>query len=782
MLTRTSGWYNADLAALGFLAAVALVVLWPVTLGNKVLLPADLLLRMEPFRAHAREYDFERVQNPILDPIQQHYPWRKFAAQQVRQDQVPLWNPYMSCGAPFLANNQSAPFYLETWLFYIMAPERAFGWAALLYMLLAGGFMYWYLRTIDCRPQAALLGALPFMLSGFAIGWMAFPTLRSVPAWLPLMLVGHEKTVRGHKGPWWVLSALAVGMSFMAGHLHISFFVLFVFTGYIVFRAIWGHNAKRQWTTVFCGSAALFIGTLIGAAQVLPVVELVRMASRPPHSFEYIKKMALVPASFLTGLMPDIFGNPVDYNYWGEFFITKGRAYLENVWYVGVATLLLAIAVLVFRRTRLVWFWLATVAVGVGIAWGTWLYWVGYQLLPAMRMLPGISRAVVMVDVGLAVLAGLGAEAILRALEEAQKERVVRFAVRAAGIMVSVGLIGGIAVWLFTGGLEQALPGIGGYTLLQIGIFVVLAILSAVLIGLTTRYREVAVALLVVVVAVDLGRCAVHFIPMVPRQYLHIETEALRTIRSRHPRPRIMSLSVEGNWLRRMPPNLPMAFGLECVESSDSLLVPWYEEMMKAARAEDGQPTPDLPLWDALGVDHCLTPRELNGRWRLITEYETNVYFNSDHLPCFMSPKRVVAADDYEQAKELVTSPDYDPVAELIMVGQPGGEQGRGQSGLATAWSPNAVTVEVGDGNRWWVLADTYYPGWHAYAGDRELQIVPANYALRGIYVPPGVDTIRFIYYPASFLLGAFLTALSIGALGFVMGYSRRRRECDADI
>jgi len=395
MMDSDKGFYNPDLAALGFLALVALVVLWPVTLGEKVLLPADLLLRMEPFRAHAVEYGFKRVQNPILDPIQQHYPWRQFAAEQFHKDQVPLWNPYMSCGAPFLANDQAAPFYPETWLFYVMAPERAFGWSAFMYMLLAGGFMYWYLRTIDCRPQAALLGALPFMLSGFAVGWMAFLTLRSVPAWLPLMLVGHEKTVRGRRGPWWLLAALAVGMQFLAGHLHISFFVLLVFAGYIAFRAVWGHAEKRSWRGVWCGLAALLVGGLMGAVQVLPVAELMGMASRTAHSFEYIKRFALVPASLLTGLMPDIFGNPVDYNYWGEFAVTIGRAYLENVWYVGVATLLLAAAPFVLWRRRLTWFWLGAVIVGVGMAWGTWLYWMMYQLLPPIRSLPGISRAVI---------------------------------------------------------------------------------------------------------------------------------------------------------------------------------------------------------------------------------------------------------------------------------------------------------------------------------------------------------------------------------------------------
>ncbi|MFO7948526.1 MAG: YfhO family protein, partial [Armatimonadota bacterium] len=722
-----------DLAALGVIVAVALVILWPVTFGDRVLLPADLLLRMEPWRAHAEEYGFERVQNPILDPIQQHYPWRKFAAEQAREDQVPLWNPYMSCGAPFLANNQSAPFYPETWLFYLLPVGAAFGWAAFVYMLLSGGFMYWFLRTIGCRPEAALVGALPFMLSGFAIGWMAYPTLRSVPAWLPLMLLAHEKTVRGARGSWWLLGALAVGMQFLAGHLHISFFVLLVFVGYVIFRAASGADGKRNWRTLLPGGAALAVGTLIGAVQILPVAELVSLAGRSTHSFTHHLGFALAPASFLTGLMPDIFGNPVDYNYWGEHVITVGRAYLENNWYVGVAPIFLAPAALLFSRGRQRWFWLGALVVGVGIAWGTGIYRVFYELIPPLRGLPGINRAIIIVDVALAVMVGLGMEAIVRQIEQSGSLAVEKFARNAGTIILAIGVIGGLVVWFYTGALEQALPGIGGYSLIQIAIFAVLAVLVAGAIGSLGRYRTLAVALLIAVIALDLGRCAVRFIPMVPREYLHIETEALAAMEGAPGTFRMMSLPGEGNWITRMPPNLPMACGLECVESSDSLLVPWYEQMLKCARDEEGYPKPELPLWNALNTEYLLTPREIGGRWEKITAYETNVYENTKVLPRFYSPASVKSVESAEEAKAAVTSADFRPKAELIMVGQPESDQWEYLAGSVREWSPNRLMVDLPQPDRWYVLASTVYPGWRAFSAGGEIPITPANYTLRGL-------------------------------------------------
>ncbi len=801
-MTKTSGWYNADLAALGFLAAVALVVLWPVTLGEKVMLPTDLLLRMEPWHAHASEYGFERVQNPILDAVQQFYPWRRFAAQQVRQDQVPLWNPYSSCGAPFVANNQSAVFYPETSVFYLISPERAFGWATLLYLLLAGGFMYWYLRTVGCRPVAAMLGALPFMLCGFAVGWLAFPSFRSVPAWLPLMLVGHEKMLQGRmnpassRGPWWLLSAFAIGMQFLAGNLHISFFILLIFAGYVAFRAAYppGHplrrsgsnecarDAQRDWPSALYGLAALGLGVLIGAVQLMPVMELALMGSRPQHAYEFMMKHAMIPSYLLAGLMPDIFGNPVDYNHWGQHLFGALRAYVETAWYVGVATLLLAAAALCYRRLRLEWFWAGAALAGFGLAWGTGLYWLAYHLIPPLRSLPGVGRAVIMIDIALAVLAGLGAEAILRKLDSGAGKSIASFVLWALPIALIIGVIGGGGVWFFTGQLEQELPAIGSYTLTQVGLYVLLVALSCTALWLLVRHKQIALVLLAVVLAADLGHFANKFMPAAPAEYLHIETRALAAMAGEPGSFRMMSITGPGGWLTRMPANLPMAFDLENVESSDSLTVRSYDTLVNDARGKDDQLDPDLPIWDALNTKYALSPREFSGRWKLITDYETNVYENTAALPRVYSPSAVVSVASFDLARQWVTAGDYLPRDELVLVGAEPAEQGEYKTGRVVSWSPNAVSIEADGDGRWWALADTYYPGWHAYCGDSEIRIVPANHSLRGFQMPPGGGRVSFIYYPASFLLGAFLTALSIGALGFVMAYSRRRSECDAEI
>ncbi|MCD6352331.1 MAG: hypothetical protein J7M26_09455, partial [Armatimonadetes bacterium] len=171
--SRRAAWRS--LRCLLFLAALALLPLSPALFGHRVFLPADLLMVMQPFRAHAPELGFTRVSNPILDAVQQFWPWRKFAGQQLGVGTIPLWNPYMLCGTPFVANNQSAVFYPETWLFALTSAWRAapaFAWAAAFYLFASSSFMFWFLRSLGLRRRAALVGAVAWMYNGFVVGWI----------------------------------------------------------------------------------------------------------------------------------------------------------------------------------------------------------------------------------------------------------------------------------------------------------------------------------------------------------------------------------------------------------------------------------------------------------------------------------------------------------------------------------------------------------------------------------------------------------------------------------
>ncbi len=75
------------------------------------------------------------------------------------------------------------------------------------------------------------------------------------------------------------------------------------------------------------------------------------------------------------------------------------------------------------------------------------------------------------------------------------------------------------------------------------------------------------------------------------------------------------------------------------------------------------------------------------------------------------------------------------------------------------------------------VLADTYFPGWHAEVDARETPILRANYLFRAVAVPAGVHSVVFTYRPLSVRIGLGLGALGLaGAAATALAGLRNRR------
>ena len=96
------------LPALGFLL-LPLIFFWPVIFGGKTLLPADNLFAYEPWRSFAASLGVGVPHNELVsDLILENYVWKQFILQSISQRQIPLWNPNLFAGVPFLAAGQQS--------------------------------------------------------------------------------------------------------------------------------------------------------------------------------------------------------------------------------------------------------------------------------------------------------------------------------------------------------------------------------------------------------------------------------------------------------------------------------------------------------------------------------------------------------------------------------------------------------------------------------------------------------------------------------------------------
>ena len=141
---------------------------------------------------------------------------------------MPLWNPYLFLGVPFLANPQAAVLYPLHWPLSWLRPEQALIWSALLHVWLAAGFTYTFARRSLGRSRlAAWLAGLIFGLGGFTLARVENINQLNALAWLPALLWLYDETARAASGRsrirWGAALAVAIALQLLAGHTQTTF-------------------------------------------------------------------------------------------------------------------------------------------------------------------------------------------------------------------------------------------------------------------------------------------------------------------------------------------------------------------------------------------------------------------------------------------------------------------------------------------------------------------------------------------------------------------------------
>jgi hypothetical protein len=395
---------RADVLASALIVVAALVALWGPVVGKAVFLPLDLLAHMPPWR-----FSYERT--PIVnqvpsDLLLEYYPRRLVANEIIRGGQLPLWNPYAMSGMPLLADGYSALLYPGSLLFLLLPLGQAFGWYALLHLVIAGLGTYWLARGAGLRPLAALPAALAYMWSGFTLSWLAFPDFSPVIAWLPVALGCAERferaAVAGRTAWRWAMGAgVALALCILC-QLQMA---LYAGVGLGVYwlgrRLLTAPRRVSQAFVALLAAGGLALG--LGAAQWLPTLELAREGQRAgivaagSGGFHLEGLIALA----LPGMLPGLERTPPP---WGL---------PRTVWlfpYVGALTLLLA----------LLGAWRAnTPARGAALLlalFGFAVTSVPPELLaqvPVFNQLRGAERWLMLQSLALALLAGHGLQNLL---------------------------------------------------------------------------------------------------------------------------------------------------------------------------------------------------------------------------------------------------------------------------------------------------------------------------------------------------------------------------------
>jgi len=344
------------------------------------------------------------------------YPYWAEATRAMRVGRLPLWNPYLFMGAPFLANSQVGVFYPLNWPLWLLLPaHQSVHLTIVLHLCLAALNSYLWGR---CSLRLGRVGAwtvgVAFALGGYLGAQVEHVNQLQGLAWLPLMLAASqrvsESTGRRAGRLAFVGLVAVVGLVFLAGHTQTAFISLVGLAVYGLGPLLWRGLRRREWRPLTRQAALVAIvagvGAALAAVQLLPTWELSRLSVRAGGlPFNERVSFSLAPLYLPRALLPG-FAAPVP------------PEQIEYVAYVGVAGLALAAIAISKLRSSISDLRPPIFLLTLGLFLSLGLYNPFYLLLA--RFVPGFAhfrvpaRWLALYALGMAALAGWGADVLFR--------------------------------------------------------------------------------------------------------------------------------------------------------------------------------------------------------------------------------------------------------------------------------------------------------------------------------------------------------------------------------
>jgi hypothetical protein len=829
------GRRTRDLLAAIFLVLVVLLFFREVLFGGDTLVTSNMS-RWLPWRASASIEDLRR---PGFrdDAAETYFPRRYLSWMELHAGRIPLWNPYILCGTPHLADFQSAVFHPVNLLLNAFDPLWAAGAFVAVHLFLAALFLYLMLREFRIGPAPSLIGALSFLFNAYFATYLGHPPHIATGCWMPLLFLLAKRRMDGRGG---LLLPASTALAVLGGFPQTLLYALLALAAFALHCWAGEPRPGRGRAFVRVGGLALLLLLGVGLTlfQILPTAELGRLSGRSEIALGAIlTENQPGPWALLRVLLPDFFGNPVSETYWlaALYGPLSHPSDLGFIGYAGVIPFLLAVSALFLSGRREVRYFAGLAAVALLLAFSAGVFSLFYHVLPLARFSSGLHRLQFPFLFAVASLAGFGADEVFRRAEGGSR----RWAIHTAGAWLLLLPIGAAA--LYGGGplllgraserLARAEAASGGPEANPLGIpvvarhyltagredwvrfewngfgrFALLAAAGAALVVLATRGRRARLAaagLLVLVVAADGWMFARLYYTPQPRRSTFAGDPSLAVLRSEKEPFRVARFT----WEYLLPSNTGLPYGIEDLQGANALLPREYGDLFLAVDPllhPDGRRiTPfrrraeiALPLWDLLGVRYFLLspPRpSLDGGvadperlvegldgLRVVSREPFVLVENTEALPrAFLRHSYRVETDRSRVLRE-VTSPEFDPIGAVWVESAPpfaSEEPAVLPDDGCTIISREGATLTVrtrSDRSALLFVGETYFPGWEATVDRARAPILRADYAFRAVALSPGEHEVVFRYRPRSFRTGLLLSSCLFGVYMFWV-IARRR-------
>ena len=740
--------------------------------------------------------------SPHGDQYSSGYAFDAWETQQWRESgSIPLWNPMILGGLPYLAVVTHGDTLYPTALLRAFLPAHVvINLSFFLHYILAGFFMYLLLRRFAVSWTGAVTGGIAYQLSGILISLVqpGHDGKLFVSTLFPLALLALVVALRDRRFWGYPLLAVTIALCLLSPHVQATYYLLVatgLFALYLTFGEGNAESLRPRLARLGLALVAIIAGFGMGMPQILPFLEYIPHSPRAGgYSVGYAGSTSYgipwdhVPELFLAG-----FTGAVE-TYWGSNPLKLHSEYL------GLPVIALAIFGFGDRRRRLVW-WMSGIGLLfllISLGGATPFYHLWWLVMPYVKKTRAPGMVFFVVAFCVSMFAALGVTRLERGEGQPRVARIWLIAAGVVALLGAIGVFGQMAASLAPADRFAAAIPQGGEIRLSpiIGALFLAAVAVLVWGRLQGRVPALAFALgLPLLVGTDLWRDGRQFWTYSPQPSAGLyRDDAVITRLKATPSPtRVLDVGV-------YPQNVLMAHGIPQVLGYQGNELRYYDDLL-GGRNEWRYLLSSTRLWPLLAVRFVLIPDSttLPG-YHLVQGPVTTAagsrafVYEADTIPPYarVIPAAVKIENDSAIAPTLADPrmPGYDRVVLLtsdapitprpIQREMPTPSASRAR---VTAWDAGKMTVELDPTPRdssYVMIAENWYLDWRATVDGQPAQILRGDNSLLTIPVAPGARKIELDYHSRTYARGkliAFVTLLIVLAGCVVPPLVARRRS-----
>jgi len=266
-----------------------------------------------------------------------------YYANELKHNNLPIWNPHIGNGFPVFAEGQTGELYpLNLVIFRLLPFALAYNLTLVLTLIISALGTYLFCRSMSLSKLSSTFAGLIFSLGGFFVFHLQHHALIEAASLFPWVFWTTNEFIKTRKATSLLLISVVVALQLLTGFPQLAFYTQVALLSYVLMLLFFEKKKKIKLKTVIFVFTTLALGFLLAAVQLIPTYEFLKLSTRTSNPQEILSQFPYTYKNLLQFLNPFILGSPKDGTYplwqpgkWGIFW--------ESSAFVGIIPLVLGL-------------------------------------------------------------------------------------------------------------------------------------------------------------------------------------------------------------------------------------------------------------------------------------------------------------------------------------------------------------------------------------------------------------------------------------------------------